>query len=1193
MKPFDLLRTPLEEGVTLIEASAGTGKTHTIAGLFLRLLVERRARGEPIDVDEILVVTYTEAATEELRDRIRRLLARAVEDFQTGGSDDERVQELLRRHREHRATLAEQLALSLNCFDLAPIYTIHGFCQRVLKDRAFESSSLFDVEVLTDQTAVMQEIADDFWRRTFYQASPVRVAFALKRRLGPARFLPFLQDCINHPRLKLIACAGAKNAETIGAEIDESFAQARRLWREQTAAIRSCIGSKSGGGNKPYNGDAQMADLFAALERLFADGCCNPDALEGVLEGVNMRKDLPPPKHPFFDLCERLVRLEADYATALQKDFFLFAQKELRLRKEKLKLLSYDDLLSRLNEALAGEKGAALAEALGGKYKAALIDEFQDTDVVQSKIFKTIFSRPGHLLFLIGDPKQAIYGFRGADIFTYLDAARHAGRKFTLHENWRSEAGLVGAVNAMFEQAKTPFIFPEIGFESAGSRGKAESEPLTIDGRREPPLQLWFCRRDNRQTEIPKSWADTALPRAVAAEISRLLNGNGLLGDRELRPQDFAVLVMTHRQARMVQDALSALGIPSVQQTQQSVFATDEAIEVLRLLTAIAQPTNEPLVRAALATKLLGETANSLSALQTNEAAWQERLQRFRADFDRWIERGFTAMFRGWLERESVRARLLSQPNGERALTNVLHLGEVLHTACLKERLGAAGLIKWLATHTENKDSTADEHQLRLERDENAVQLVTVHKSKGLQYEIVFVPFCWRGSELKARNQRDDEQQVFFHESKTGELVRDLGPDFKAEHLAQAKHERLAENVRLFYVALTRARHRCYVVWGAFSGSGNSAPAWLFHGARGSSTAGLDWTLAYASCSDAQMREDLKHLAERSGYEGAPPVIEVCDLPLDPGLKCGPAGDADEELVCRRFAGVIEREWRITSFSGLVAGRRDEAPDHDAGETVVEAQPEAVGIFAFPAGPKPGTCLHKILEELDFSSSDAASIHQLASRHLREHGLFKPDHVDVVEAVLRNVLQVSLDPARPQFKLCGVQHSERLNEIEFCYPLRPISPQHLAHIFARHVKPLAATGWPEELGRLTFSPSRGFMKGFIDLVFRQEQRFFLVDWKSNHLGNRIEDYSPARLRREMAVKHYALQYHLYVLALHRYLKLRLPGYRYEEHFGGVRYVFLRGLEPSRPEFGIFDDRPSCSLIEELERALLEPMEVEE
>jgi exodeoxyribonuclease V beta subunit len=479
------------------------------------------------------------------------------------------------------------------------------------------------------------------------------------------------------------------------------------------------------------------------------------------------------------------------------------------------------------------------------------------------------------------------------------------------------------------------------------------------------------------------------LPRAVAAEISRLLHGNALLGSRELRPQDFAVLVMTHRQARLVQEALSALGIPSVQQTQQSVFATDEAVEVLRLLTAIAQPTHEPVIRAALATKLLGATAPTLHALQMDEAAWQERLLRFRADFDCWIERGFTAMFRGWLERESVRARLLSQPNGERALTNVLHLGEVLHTACLKEKLGVGGLIKWLATHLENKDSTADEHQLRLERDENAVQLVTVHKSKGLEYEIVFAPFCWRGSELKARNQRADEQQVLFHEPKTGELVRDLGPDFKPDHLAQAKRERLAENVRLLYVALTRARHRCYLAWGAFSGSGSSAPAWLCHGARGLPVeAASPWEMDFASCSDTQMLEDLDALEAASRSEGTAPAIEVRDLPTEPGSNYRLTDGINEEMVCRSFTGSIERDWRVTSFRDCCPADAMKLPT----TTVTRLQRRrnrSRRNFRFPGRHKARHLSAQILEELDFSA-DAASVRDLVSCHLRGMVCWKP-----------------------------------------------------------------------------------------------------------------------------------------------------------------------------------------------------------
>ena len=1216
MTPFRLLETPLDDGTSLIEASAGTGKTHTIAGVFLRLLVESALAGRAILVDEILVVTYTDAATEELRDRIRTLLALAAAGFSEGRSANEFIRALIAQHAAHRESLRDQLVLALNCFDLAPIFTIHGFCQRALKDRAFESGALFDAEVLPDQSALLREIADDFWRRNFYAATPLRVAIALRHGLGPENFLRLLRGCLSHPELKFLTRAGNQPAEALAAELEAAFSTAQVLWRQERAVVEKIFADASNWANKPYNDGAKVAAAIADVETLLRGDGPETSRL-GVLEffaasalAEKTKKPrnqprLPAPRHEFFDFCDRFVRLQADYVTALRRDFVGFARAELHARKEKLKLLSYDDLLTRLRDALRAPGGASLAAQLRRKYRVALIDEFQDTDPVQCEIFQRIFANVDETpsltpLFLIGDPKQAIYGFRGADIFTYMGAAERTQQKFTLGENWRSESGLVRAVNTLFSAGPEPFVFDRIQFHPVEARGEANKHPLEIDGRREPPLQIWFCRRDEKP--ISKGRAEHDLARSTAAEITRLLNGNVTIGGRPLRPQDIAVLTMTHKQAAQVQEALRALRVPSVQQTQASVFASVEAAQLLRLLAGIAAPWNEPFVRAALATDLLGVSGTDLGAMDS--AAWSLRLAKFREWFELWVGRGFTAMFRQVLDGERVRGRLLALPEGERALTNVLHLAEVLHEAALREKLGAGGLIQWLATRLE-EETAAEEHQLRLERDENAVQLVTVHKSKGLQYEIAFVPFCWRGSELKQRNASEDEQEVLFHDEQTGRLVRDLGPGQSAENIRLAKRERLAESVRLLYVALTRAKHRCYFAWGAFSGAESSAPAWLLHrGAPGSRPAveeeaqveqdlvvpQAQWPLSFTELSDERMMSDLEALAGQSNDTKHGPAIAVGQAPADPGDVFQPKSIAVEVLACREFKGHVPRDWRVASFSGLASGQRDEAPDRDAAlapPVPKQAPVSAEGIFAFPRGSKAGTCLHSIFEEFDFTEAGSPALEGLTQQKLREHG-FQSDPAGSVAAAVRNTLAAPLDPSHPALKLSAVPVAERLNELEFCFPLRRLAVADLVDVFARHGRPKVQGDFPEQLGRLTFSPLRGFIKGFIDLVFRADGKFWLVDWKSNHLGNRAEDYGAEALRREMNERYYLLQYHLYVAALDRWLELRVKDYDYARDFGGVFYLFLRGIDPARPDLGIFRDRPEPELVKALGAVLFAP-----
>ncbi len=1256
VEPISLLETPILPGTNLIEASAGTGKTQTIAGLFVRILLEAGSASnpDPIQVDQILVLTYTEAATEELRERIRGLLVRAQLAFAEAAAGpapapdrhsaaDPFVDGLVARHRDRLGPLAERLRLAVNCFDLAPIFTIHGFCQRALKDRAFESGSLFDAEVMADQSALLQEVADDFWRRTFYRADPVLLAVALHEGLSPQEFLPLLKSALSHPGLRFVARPKDPPA-VIGASLQETLGELRRLWAGDGAAIRGCFGSARKWGNAPYNSDDKIAphlDAAAALMERDPGALVTPAQLKQmqplrvseIKAGVTRRNPAraePPPAHPFFDRLEEFFQQAADYAVALQLAFVQEAQAALRARKEQEKVLSYDDLLTRLREALNGPGGPELAAELRRRYRAALIDEFQDTDPVQAEIFERIFqtragdggpapSAPdGHRLFFIGDPKQAIYGFRGADIFSYLRSAENARHRFTLGENWRSDSSLVRAVNTLFGDTKDPFVFPQIGYRPVTAQGRPDATPLRLDGVKPSALAIWFYPRDSKK-EISKARAQEDLPPAVAAEISRLLSGPNRIGDRPIRAQDCAVLVMTHHQAQLVQDALHALGIPSVQQTQESVFTSREALELHRVLSAIVRPSAEPGVRAGLATRLQGGTGEELHRLQNDEPAWQRHLEAHRSYLEEWTRHGFAAMFRRWESETGLRARLVALPDGERALTNTLHLAELLHHAAAEENLGPVALVQWLAARLGSRDAATDEYQLRLERDENAVHIVTVHKSKGLQYEVVFVPFCWQGTASTSGRGQNSEREILYHDPATGELRRDLGPEIAHAHRRQAGRERLAESVRLLYVALTRARHRCYLAWGAFKDAGSSGLAWVLHRDRGLEDPGDSaddvphWKLDFGENNDEKLRADLARRVESSRHPlnpGGASAIEVMDLPRETGAPYR-ADRADAGgLHQREFTRIIAEDWRIASFSWMTAGQhverapdpdQNEAPDRDADDLAPAATPEPeapAGIFAFPRGSRAGTCLHKILESFELTERDDRKLEQITRRHLAFHGI-DPTHGPAVTRAIRHTLDAPMDET-PMGESCAPSSSvstwslgqipkdSRVTELEFCFALRPITPADLQRAFASMDLPPWASDWPEQIGRLTFSPARGFMKGFIDLVCAHAGRYYLIDWKSNWLGSRVADYGPDALHREMIARAYVLQYHLYAVALHRHLQLRLPGYQFAQHFGGVRYLFLRGISPETPGHGIFADRPSAHSIEKLSGLLLDP-----
>jgi exodeoxyribonuclease V beta subunit len=700
MKPvpvFQLTGTELQAGTSLVEASAGTGKTFTIAGLFLRLILEKK-----LSVREILVVTYTVAATEELRHRIRQTLAKGLQAFTTGSSDDPFLDALVKKHADQRDDLVARLDRALYGFDEAPIYTIHGFCQRVLKDRAFETGNLFDTELVTDQTPLSRQIVEDYWRKHFYRAGKLPVIVTLNSGLSPESLLPLIRSSLAHPFLKLLSPVDGRDAESLAKDLENVFNSLREVWRGEKDLIRGHFGSNAKWANKPYKDDEAMAEAFRQVDSCLGATEFAPVALDilrlfqasAIAEKVYKKSKVPAPKHRFFELCDEFSRAQEHYVIGVRLQALRYVQQELPRRKNELKIQFFDDLLTRLYGALSGDGGSALATVLRRQYVAALIDEFQDTDPLQYEIFRCAFTGLENYLFFIGDPKQAIYGFRGADIFTYLKASQHADHAFTLKENWRSESGLVQAVNTVFSASAQPFVFGGIRFHPVEARAEADKKPLQVDGKKERAFQIWFWKRTG--AEINKGAAAKQLPSVVAAEIVELLNGKTTLGDRKLLPEDIAVLVPENRQAQLVQDALNLRNIPSVLYTSASVFASREVVETQRVLAAIADPTHESQLIAALATDLVGYTGSQIEAVAKQETEWQQILERFRDYLDLWLRKRFIQMFRSFMQREQVRPRLLAFPDGERRLTNLLHLSEVLHRASVENRLGVSGLLKWI-----------------------------------------------------------------------------------------------------------------------------------------------------------------------------------------------------------------------------------------------------------------------------------------------------------------------------------------------------------------------------------------------------------------------------------------------------------------------------------------------------------------
>ena len=1219
MQALDPLRFPLA-GRRLIEASAGTGKTFTIAMLYLRLLLEAR-RG----VDEILVVTFTKAATAELRGRIRARI-RDLLDLLDGrcAEPDGLLLALLDWLDEPREALRQRLADALTRMDEAAVFTIHGFAQRVLAEHAFESGAPFEAEFLDDEQPLRLAVVEDFWRQRCAAADTDRAAWLRARWKTPRELLKTVAGWTSRHGLGVLPQIDAEDLQTRAVEVGRRFAEARESWGRSAGEVVEALvelrEKKHLSRAKDKYAEGNLAAAVAEMEALFAaDGprlALSPLLAlftpERLAESMLGKRDAPSIAFfdAFGDLWQAHQRWQREGEILLLRELLAALESGLAQRKSQARQLAFDDLLASLHRALAGDAGPVLAAALRDRYPVALIDEFQDTDPLQYAIFDRIYAAdPDCGLFMIGDPKQAIYAFRGADIFTYLQARDDtdpAGR-YTLGTNYRSASRVVAAVNAVFAARAEPFLLEEgIDFQPVAAAPKADEAPLLIDGQPVSPLAVWLMPCDGRDSkkqlkQLSKKAAQGWFAAHSANEIARLIGlgaaGRARLGEAPLQARDLAVLVRNHFEAAAIQQALRALGVASVYYSRDSVYASEEAEALAHLLAAVAEPASERRLRSALAGHLLGASAEQLAALAEDEAQWARLAQRFVDYHEDWRRHGLLAMLHRLIAAEGVVARLLGQPGGERRLTNLLQLGELLALEA-EQRPGASRLLARLAQLRAEADGNDEAQQLRLESDEGLVKIVTIHKSKGLEYPLVFLPFIWSARDPLPKLADGRSGAALFHGAAGGigsGALLDLGSvDWSASAAAHAREQR-AEELRLLYVALTRAAHRLYLGWSNVNDAEHSALAYLLHG---------DDAGALRASDTAALR------AAWQAFDDGRGLFELAELPEQPRLSESlppPASASASDATAPRarpFGGHIERDWCVTSYSALVLGAAasagaagaggvddgaagdgpagdPDAPDHDALNDRAPAHSAATGgaplvaqqqlsRYSFPRGARAGVFLHALLEKLDFTAGEEA-IRDCARRSLPLGG-FDEQWADTLGDWTLAMLDAPLDAHQgPPLRLRDVPRRRRRDELEFHFPLAALDVRRLR-------RALAGTPYAGDAEGLEFAPLRGFMKGFIDLIFEQDGRYFVADYKSNQLGDRPADYVPAELPAAMAAHRYPLQYLLYSLALHRYLRCRLPGYDYARHFGGVYYLFLRGLDPARPGCGVFFDRPPAATI---------------
>jgi exodeoxyribonuclease V beta subunit len=1117
-QPFDVCGD-LPTGMTLLQASAGTGKTFTIAALTTRYVAEGI-----LPIDRLLVITFTRMATGELREKVRERLVRAFDGLvdiiagQGGHEDDELVQLLARGTSDEVKARRDRLGKAIANFDAATIETTHGFCLQILYGLGTAGDVDREVTLVEDVSDLMEEVVDDLFLRRFAH-KPNALEFGRKE----------------------------------------------------------------------------------AMEIAKAAALAHPDA--DMVPPLSQAEDLP----------------------SIRRRFAKAVREEMDDRKKARKILTYDDVLSRLRQTLFDEKrGPAACERLRERYDVVLVDEFQDTDPIQWDIMRRAFGEGGGTLVLIGDPKQAIYAFRGADVHAYLQARDVVQSEWTLDVNWRSDKALLEAYDALFDDAQL------------GSAGIAYRKVRAADANHEQrlvgcqvgePLRVRMLHADDGLVPLtdkrrqPRSAdAKTFIARDLAAEVVQLLadapelitrNRAGVeVGRTTVHPGHLAVLVRANSQAVTVRDALRAAGVPAVIGGSGSVFATEPALEWLRLLQALERPTARDRASLAALTCFVGWTPEGVAT--ADEAEWEA----LHWSLHRWAtllrEQGVASLYQAVSSSHEVPERVLARPSGERFMTDLRHIAQLLHEAGVSEGLGPTAMATWLGRriHDAARDSENEERARRLESDAEAVQVITIHRSKGLEFPIVFCPYMWDGSRPFASDKRV-HVPMFHNPANDSRRTIDVGLEGNgfAQHQKMELEEGRGEDLRLLYVALTRARHQAVLWWAGAYDSQHSPLARLLFDRDAQGVVG-----PYG----AKTRDDASVETRLTGLGPCTSVERV-------GLPSTQRWEEGNEVLPHLEAAVFDRTldigWRRASYSSMTSALHDQpvvgsepeqqlTSDEDVPEAPLvrrDAEPTTgngaipLQLADMPGGALVGTVIHGVFENTEFDVPDLAS---QVRKALAEEVAWRNVNLGNTEEVVSGLcaaIESPLGPMVDDIALCNIARADRLDELTFEIPLvggdAPTASLHLGA-----VADLLDTHLPEDDPVARYAPHlrdpvlggslRGYLTGSLDLVFRLPgDRFILADYKTNKLSPSGETltswhYRPEALQAEMVAAHYPLQALLYAVALHRYLRWRLRHYDPDVHLGGVLYLFVRGMSatetPSTDAVsapGVWSWRPPAALIE--------------
>ncbi|WMY95475.1 MAG: exodeoxyribonuclease V subunit beta [Arsenophonus sp.] len=1177
-------------GKRFIEASAGTGKTYTIALLYLRLLLKigkKNSFFKRLNVKEILVLTFTEAATNELRARIRYNISQMrMACIRNGfGFSKKSIYKILLVSIIDRNAAAKWLLSAEQQMDEAAIYTIHGFCKKILSHNALESKMLFKQSIIKNESFLQRQACADFWRSNCYPLKYNISKIIVNEWSGPEALLdeikPYLQGEIPFFLNESIKFQSITERHEI---IINNINIIKKLWILHFNDF-FCLIMNSGINKRSYN----RRNLLLWLDVVTKWAQSNtidykiPKELirfsqSELTNKTHVNNEIP--KHKVFCSIDQFLKKSNTLRNIFLSKAIIDVRKILLKEKIEREEIGFDDLLDKLEHILHTKNSERLRNMIRSCYPVVMIDEYQDTDSKQNKIFESIYDGYKYSgIFFIGDPKQAIYAFRGADIFSYIKTKNKIRSHYRLDINWRSSSNMVEAINHLFSRVKNPFIFEQIPFHAVNSA--YINKNLGLIHQKEQVSALNFNYLDKDQVSITEYQKIMAYQ--CASQIYYWLKGGNdgttwLYKNNQkksLTASDIMILVRNRCESKIIQEELRKFNISSVLLSNyESVFSTAEARDILWLLQAVLSPDREETLRRSLATALIGLSAQEIEALNKNDNQLEIWIKEFHHYSLIWARYGILAMFKDMISNQRIAKNLLKDTmNGERRLMDVMHLFELLQESEL-EFDNKHAIIRWLAQQIDKPDPLLDNQKRRLENNTDFVFISTIHKSKGLEYPIVWLPFICKFSQQKL---------AIFHERKKFQICLDLTGNPKSLKLAD--EERLAEDLRLLYVALTRAIYHCSVGVAPLCKKYNneklcdtdvhkSALGYLLQKGKKGSSALLFNALRSLVNKDIGITL-ANNINAFSPYYKKTKVIK---------------------LLAKKFSGKIDDIWRVTSYSELkkhdISTLSNKAIDSNLNVDIglkplncklknyqkshnflFQKEESKKNVHTFPKGVIAGNFLHSILELLPFNEDPKEA--WLIER-LEEVG-FSSDWASMLKIWLINIFNLPL--LENDFRLSNILSEYRLNEMKFCFSIKKILCPSLLDDLAHRYDFLSKNSPP-----LNFEKVKGVLKGYIDLIVFWKKKFYLIDYKSNWLGEDSFSYNQQAIKNSMIHHRYDLQYQLYTLAIHRYLRNRLPNYDYQKHFGGVIYLFLRGIYTKNSHgYGIYYNLPVYPFINSLDK----------